>query len=51
MVGAQHLLLAAGEVPGHLPRPLLEDGEQLLDLGLGLGDALLVVADQPGGET
>ena len=43
----EHLLLAAGEVPGHLPGPLLEDREEGLDLRLGGVDAVLVLADQP----
>src|SRR5437588_784982 len=43
----QHLLLAAGQVPGHLTRARLQDREQLLHLGLGRLDARLVVANDP----
>ena len=44
----QHLLLAAGEVAGHLVAALLEDREQLEDLGLRAASTCVrVLADQP----
>ncbi|MDP1794426.1 MAG: hypothetical protein Q8K63_09855, partial [Acidimicrobiales bacterium] len=46
----EHLLLAARQVARHLALASLEDREQRLHLGLGLFDAVLVVADEPAGE-